>query len=254
MREGAPAVQTIGETHNRASEAAAASFLWRDTAMTTEIGVAAPHPSALMRRAFRLLPAVAGAFAAAVLVLQPAAASDSDGAGETTVAGVSAGQTGTMNVRQQIECLAKTIYFEARGEPDAGKLAVGHVVMNRVASDDYPDTVCQVMKQGGAKKLHRCQFSFYCDGRSDDPKDKVAWRHSQALARAVFWDFSPDPTGGARWYHADYVSPHWRNAFDKGPVIGQHVFYLAPGEGDGERPQQIAERPGDDAAENASEQ
>ena len=246
--------------------------------MTTEIGVAAPKSTAPMRRVYRLLPAVAGAFAVALLMLQPAAANDSDTTGEATVAGVSDGQTAaqtgaqtaaqtaaqteaqtgtqsaTMNVRQQIECLATTIYFEARGEPDAGKLAVGHVVMNRVASDDYPDTVCQVMKQGGAKKLHRCQFSFYCDGRSDDPKDKAAWRHSQALARAVFWDFSPDPTGGARWYHADYVSPAWRNHFDKGPVIGQHVFYLAPGEQDGKRPQQVAERPGENEVENASEQ
>ena len=226
--------------------------------MTTEIGVAAPKSTAPMRRVYRLLPAVAGAFAVALLMLQPAAANDSDTTGEATVAGVSSAQsgaqTGTINVRQQIECLATTIYFEARGEPDAGKLAVGHVVMNRVASDDYPDTVCQVMKQGGAKKLHRCQFSFYCDGRSDDPKDKAAWRHSQALARAVFWDFSPDPTGGARWYHADYVSPAWRNHFDKGPVIGQHVFYLAPGEQDGKRPQQVAERPGENEVENASEQ
>jgi spore germination cell wall hydrolase CwlJ-like protein len=213
--------------------------------MTKEMGIAAACPTAHRRRASRLSLAVISAFAAAFLALQPAAANDAKTAGEQATVGVASGQTGTTDVRRQIECLAKTIYFEARGEPDAGKLAVGHVVMNRVASDDYPDTVCQVMQQGGAETLHRCQFSFYCDGRSDEPQDKKAWRHSQALARAVFWDFSPDPTGGARWYHADYVSPHWRNAFDKGPVIGQHVFYLAPGESPDadERPQQIAERP-----------
>lgn len=224
--------------------------------MTTEMGIAAPRLTAILRHTSRLLPAVAIAFAVGILAQQPAGANDADTAGEDAVAAVSDGQTGTTDVRQQIECLAKTIYFEARGEPDAGKLAVGHVVMNRVASDDYPDTVCQVMKQGGAERLHRCQFSFYCDGRSDEPKDKVAWRHSQALARAVFWDFSPDPTGGARWYHADYVSPDWRTQFDKGPVIGQHVFYLAPNErdADGDRPQQVAERPQEDELEEASDQ
>lgn len=208
--------------------------------MRTEMGIAAPRQSARLRQVAGLA-AVAGVMLAAALVLpRPAAANNAE----------TPSSTATGDVRQQIECLAKTIYFEARGEPDAGKLAVGHVVMNRVASDDYPDTVCQVMKQGGAERLHRCQFSFYCDGRSDEPKDRVAWRHSQALARAVFWDFSPDPTGGARWYHADYVSPDWRNHFDKGPVIGQHVFYLAPGEretvAEDELPRQVAERPADD--------
>ncbi|WP_169816615.1 cell wall hydrolase [Rhodovibrio salinarum] len=207
--------------------------------MTTEMGIAAPTRAARRRRlpglvALGLLGGVA-AFVAPHL----AAANDAD----------APTRPGSIDVRQQIQCLAKTIYFEARGEPDAGKLAVGHVVMNRVASDDYPDTVCEVMQQGGEDNLHRCQFSFYCDGRSDDPEDKAAWRHSQALARAVFWDFSPDPTGGARWYHADYVSPDWRNQFDKGPVIGQHVFYLAPGDHESETdtdagsPQQVAERP-----------
>lgn len=208
--------------------------------MTTEMGIAAPRTPARPRQTFTLAAAAAGLLAVALIAPRPAAANNAE-----TASGDASG-----DVRQQIECLAKTIYFEARGEPDAGKLAVGHVVMNRVASDDYPDTVCQVMKQGGAETLHRCQFSFYCDGRSDDPKDKVAWRHSQALARAVFWDFSPDPTGGARWYHADYVSPNWRTAFDKGPVIGQHVFYLAPGEresvGEDELPRQVAERPAED--------
>ena len=250
--------------------------------MTTDMGIAAPHPTARvrrdpmagLRRASRFVPLAAVAFAAFLTQLQPAAAndahssSDETAATETTAAKASAGQdttapgtrerTGTIDVRQQIECLAKTIYFEARGEPDAGKLAVGHVVMNRVASDDYPDTVCQVMEQGGAERLHRCQFSFFCDGRSDEPQDKAAWRHSQALARAVFWDFSPDPTGGARWYHADYVSPAWRNHFDKGPVIGQHVFYLAPDTrqpgSNGDLPQQLAERPGSEEVESGSEQ
>lgn len=142
------------------------------------------------------------------------------------------GQAGSrsIDVRQEVKCLAQTIYFEARGEPDAGKLAVGHVVMNRVDSANYPDRVCDVVKQGGEDHLHRCQFSWWCDGRSDEPEEADAWRHSQALARTVYWNFSPDPTGGAKWYHADYVSPSWRDHFERGPVIGRHVFYRLPDE------------------------
>lgn len=238
--------------------------------MTTDLGVAAPLLKKLLRRSAGLPCVAAIALTVAFAPPHPADANDAgttgepnaketsaadsatgdssaggSSAGDSSAGDSSSGTAGTIDVRKQIECLARTIYFEARGEPDAGKLAVGHVVMNRVASDDYPDTVCGVMQQGGEDRLHRCQFSFYCDGRSDQPQDKAAWRHSQALARAVFWDFSPDPTGGARWYHADYVSPDWGNHYDKGPVIGQHVFYLAPGEQepDAARPQQIAERP-----------
>ncbi len=150
-----------------------------------------------------------------------------------------------IDVRQEIECLAQTIYFEARGEPDAGKLAVAHVVMNRVDAADYPDRVCAVVRQGGEETLHRCQFSWWCDGRSDEPEELAAWRHSQALARAVYWNFSPDPTNGAKWYHADYVSPSWRTQFEQGPVIGRHVFYRLPDEESEQasaRGPQIAER------------
>lgn len=152
------------------------------------------------------------------------------------------------HVAEQLRCLALTIYFEARGEPDAGKLAVGHVVMNRVASETYPDKVCAVVRQGGEDELHRCQFSWWCDGRSDQPTEIGAWRRSQALARVVYWDRRPDPTGGARWYHAEHVQPGWRDSFVQGPQIGNHLFYL-PAErairhGGTEPGPQLAERPG----------
>ena len=73
----------------------------------------------------------------------------------------------------EITCLAQNIYFEARSEPVAGMLAVGHVVLNRVASDRFPDTVCKVIRQGGERRRHRCQFSWWCDGRSDKPHNEV---------------------------------------------------------------------------------
>ncbi len=125
----------------------------------------------------------------------------------------------------EIECLALNIYFEARGEPEAGQLAVGHVVMNRVASARFPGTVCGVIQQGGELRRYRCQFSWWCDGRSDKPRNKRLWEKSAELALMVYWGQTEDPTQGALWYHADYVKPYWRKAFERGPKIGRHIFY-----------------------------
>ena len=129
----------------------------------------------------------------------------------------------------EITCLAQNIYFEARSEPVDGMLAVGHVVLNRLASDRFPDTVCKVVRQGGYQKRHRCQFSWWCDGRSDEPDNKVAWDAARLIAWFVYNGQTVDPTGGALWYHADYVSPYWREAFVAGPQIGRHIFYLKAG-------------------------
>lgn len=148
----------------------------------------------------------------------------------TAVVSASAAATsGRSDIRDEIHCLALNIYFEARSEPIEGKVAVGHVVMNRVADARYPDKVCEVVKQGGEKPYNKCQFSWYCDGRSDNPANVDAWQESLALARVVYWGYSQDPTDGALWYHADYVSPYWRNALERGPKIGRHVFYAAAG-------------------------
>ncbi len=129
--------------------------------------------------------------------------------------------------RDEIACLALNIYFEARGEPDRGKFAVGHVVLNRVAGARFPDTICAVIRQGGEVRRHRCQFSWWCDGRSDKPRNKTEWRRSNEIALNVYWGRSTDPTEGAQWYHADYVSPSWRKDFKAGPKIGRHLFYSA---------------------------
>jgi len=126
---------------------------------------------------------------------------------------------------EELHCLAMTLYHEARGEPDEGKVAVGHVVMNRVSDERFPNSVCGVMKQGGAETLHRCQFSFWCDGVSDDPGNPEAWSRSEAIARAIYWGYSQDPTEGALNYHADYVDPNWGSRLVRGPQIGRHIFY-----------------------------
>ena len=136
---------------------------------------------------------------------------------------------GRADVREEINCLALNIYFEARGEPTDGKIAVGHVVLNRVADTRYPDKICEVVKQGGPRPKHRCQFSWWGEGRSDRPRDLQAWKESQVLARVVFWGYAEDPTDGALWYHADYVFPAWGRKLARGPVIGRHQFYVPDG-------------------------
>ncbi len=128
---------------------------------------------------------------------------------------------------QELQCLALNIYFEARGESEKGKRAVGHVVMNRLNHRKFPNSVCAVVQQGGAKRLYRCQFSWWCDGRSDMPNKNKAWQESVRIAHEIQQGDSTDPTDGALWYHAEYVSPYWRTAFQQGPKIGQHIFYLA---------------------------
>ena len=126
----------------------------------------------------------------------------------------------------EIECLALNIYFESRGESLEGRRAVGHVTMNRVLDPYFPDTVCAVVRQGALDGRNRgCQFSWWCDGRSDRPVDPRAWADSRDLALAVYWDRSRDPTDGALWFHADYVAPDWAPLLDAGPQIGRHLFY-----------------------------
>ena len=125
----------------------------------------------------------------------------------------------------QLQCLALNIYFEARGESEAGQRAVGHVVLNRVTNSRFPRSICAVVRQGGESKRYRCQFSWWCDGRSDKPVNQASWRHAMRISREIMAGNSVDPTRGALWYHAEYVSPYWRTAFLKGPTIGQHIFY-----------------------------
>lgn len=142
------------------------------------------------------------------------------------------------DLESELDCLARNVYFEARGEPDQGKAAVAHVVMNRAASGSFPNTACAVVRQGGAKVRHKCQFSWWCDGRSDQPSDGPAWATSQEIAEKVYWGDSDDPTAGALWYHAVAVKPVWRKALVRGPQIGDHIFYVAPAD-----QTQLASRP-----------
>jgi spore germination cell wall hydrolase CwlJ-like protein len=124
----------------------------------------------------------------------------------------------------EVRCLALTIYFEARGESELGQRAVGHVVMNRTRDADFPRTVCGVVQQGGEAR-NECQFSWWCDGLSDRPRDKSALLATLDLAMQIYHGCSNDPTAGALWYHTPKVRPAWSRKFGRPHRIGAHVFY-----------------------------
>jgi spore germination cell wall hydrolase CwlJ-like protein len=127
-------------------------------------------------------------------------------------------------IDEELHCLALNIYHEARSEPRSGQIAVARVTLNRVESSAFPGSVCDVVKQGGEKR-NRCQFSWWCDGKSDEPTEPRAWRRSLEIGKRVLADKVADPTNGALFYHADYVQPKWSRSFDRTAQIGRHLFY-----------------------------
>jgi N-acetylmuramoyl-L-alanine amidase len=135
----------------------------------------------------------------------------------------------TKKQRSQAEqCLALNIYHEARSESAAGQRAVAAVTLNRVASKSFPSSVCKVVQQGG-KRRHKCQFSWWCDNKSDKPREPKAWRHALELSRKALSGQISDPTMGALYYHANYVKPRWARTFKRTSKIGRHLFYKPRG-------------------------
>ena len=152
---------------------------------------------------------------------------------------------------QQMVCLAENIYFEARAEGVEGKAAVANVTRNRVNSTLFPNTYCEVVQQGPVRESwnkpgvyypikHKCQFSWYCDGKKDIiwanyertgqtiELNAQAWRQSVEIA---IWTLGygsytvNDNTGGATYYYAhNLVYPHWADDFEVTEIIGNHTF------------------------------
>ena len=138
-------------------------------------------------------------------------------------------------------CLAKNIYFEAGVESTAGKLAVANVTLNRTLGDNYPNTICEVVHEG----IHRynarieeyvpvrdrCQFSWYCDGLLDDPREGRTWESAQELAKKVLVNHHDealiDITDGATHYHANWMEtyPKWSKKKKIMASIDRHIFY-----------------------------
>ena len=117
------------------------------------------------------------------------------------------------------DCLAKAVYFEARGESLEGQLAVAEVVMNRAASGRYPATLCKVVTQPA-------QFSFIRKGRFPSPNvASAAWRKAVGVARIALAKLADTLPSGVLWYHADYVKPSWGRRLNRTARIGVHIFY-----------------------------
>ncbi|MEC7763976.1 MAG: cell wall hydrolase [Pseudomonadota bacterium] len=121
-------------------------------------------------------------------------------------------------------CLTEAIYFEARGEGFQGQVGVAEVILNRVDDDRWPDTICGVVNQGTGEK-YRCQFSYTCDGLPDTVDDQLSWDRAGRYAAAMMEDGPRIFTGGATFYHADYVDPYWAKEFVRTANIGVHRFY-----------------------------
>ena len=126
---------------------------------------------------------------------------------------------------QQWACLTEALYFESRGEPPAGQFAVAEVILNRVEANDYPATICGVVRQGSGAS---CQFSFYCDGHPETIAEPAAYERAGKIAALMLAGAPRDLTDGATHFHTVAVKPHWAQVFDLTASIGVHKFYRAP--------------------------
>lgn len=126
-----------------------------------------------------------------------------------------------------IVCIAVAIYFEARSEPLEGQVAVANTIMNRVESSYFPNTPCEVVKQGKYWEeriiKNQCHFSFWCDGKPEIIKEDKAY--TLALSIAVNADKLVDITYGATYYHREDIQPYWAKHLITKRKIGRHIFY-----------------------------
>ena len=150
----------------------------------------------------------------------------------------------------EMHCLAKNIYFEARGEGLKGKIAVANVTMNRVDSPKYPNTICGVVYQAKYSKWwqdhngslvpirNQCQFSWYCDGKADalyltNSKGEViksnmkAWEDSLQIAKdSIRGNLSDLTLGATHYFNPDLADPYWAYHYTKLTEIESHDFYI----------------------------
>lgn len=127
---------------------------------------------------------------------------------------------------EELHCLALNVYYEARGSNFADKVSVADVVINRTLDRRYPPTICGVVKDGYVPGKRVCQFSWYCDGKSDTPVDQDKWMEAQSIAFNMlqFGDYR-GITEGATHYHATYVDPFWASSLQMVGRIGAHIYY-----------------------------
>ncbi len=125
-----------------------------------------------------------------------------------------------------ITCLSRTIYWEARGDGAVGMEAIANVVMNRLGQRGFPGDVCSVVKQG--HEHGACQFSWWCDHRSDDAKEVNSYALAKEIARKALNRQLPDRTGGALYFQRLKAKSRWSKEYVRTAKIGKTVFYKPP--------------------------
>lgn len=125
---------------------------------------------------------------------------------------------------QRWQCLSEALYFEARGETVEGLFAVSEVILNRVDSPRFPNSVCGVIRQGTGRHL-QCQFTYTCDSNDEAIHNPTAYRRVAKVARAMLDGAPRILTKGATHYHTVNVNPSWSRNFAMTARIGVHKFY-----------------------------
>lgn len=133
-------------------------------------------------------------------------------------------ENSTATGNDQWRCLAEALYFEARGESVKGQFAVAEVIMNRVDSSNYPNTVCGVINQGTGQR-YQCQFTYNCDGNPNNIAEQAAFRQVGRVASLMINGAERSLTSGATHYHTTAVNPRWANTYPRTATIGSHHFY-----------------------------
>ena len=135
---------------------------------------------------------------------------------------------------RNLNCMAQNVYFEAASESFIGQIAVAQVVMNRVESEHFPNNPCDVIYEGPyyisysgniLPIKHKCQFSWYCDGKPESITDRKAWDLAVNVSMRVLLNTLPDITEGSMWYHNTSVEPYWAVTKHKVTQIDNHIFY-----------------------------
>jgi len=121
-------------------------------------------------------------------------------------------------------CLAMAVYYEARSESRDAQMAVAEVILNRVNSPKFPNTICEVVKQDKGPKAYDCQFSFYCDGKPERMLEAEAWYIAQVISLNAMEDRNRLGLT-SMWYHAQECDPEWNKKLKFDDKIGAHLFY-----------------------------
>ena len=129
---------------------------------------------------------------------------------------------GALEQSRELECLTAAVYYEARGEGEAGQAAVAQVVLNRVRHPQFPHSVCGVVYQGAARRV--CQFSFTCDGSMRRAREPGAWDRARRIAARALGGFVMASVGNATHFHTTGVAPGWRGMM-RVSQVGTHIFY-----------------------------